>query len=83
VGNGVICFCVGSSFTAMTLSPLGSKRGSAWSPVVSAACTRFCVAQPGETKRWWSSGSTAGQRRAKSGAREIDRSAILKRQHCV
>lgn len=67
----------------MRPSPALSKRASACSPFASAACTRFSVAQPSETNRWWSSGSTAGQRREKSGVMAMDASATRNRQHWV
>jgi hypothetical protein len=62
---------VSSNATAMSSS---SIRTSARRPVASAAWTRFSVAQPRLTKRWWSSGSTIGVRREKSGRMVMDRS---------
>ncbi len=66
-----------------TLSLAASKLGSARRPSAAAAMTRFSAAQPSETNRWWSSGSTAGQRRAKSGRIVIAPSSSLNFQHCV
>ncbi len=47
-------------------------------PLARAACTRFSAAQPKDTNRWWSSGSTAGQRRERSGRIEIAESSLTK-----
>src|SRR3970040_2855273 len=56
---------------------------SAPKPAAAAASNRFCAAQPSDTNRWWSSGSTLGQRRDQAGRIDIERSASAKRQHWV
>ena len=74
---------VGSRATATPPAPVGSKRALARSPLARAACTRFSVSQPSDTKRWWSSGSTTGVRRDRSASMEIDCSWSRNFQHCV
>lgn len=71
---------VGSSRTLSAPPAAGSKVASALHPCASAACTRFSVAHPSDTKRWWSSGSTAGHRRDRSGRTEMAFSCRTKGQ---
>jgi hypothetical protein len=64
------------------LRPKASKLTLVPQPFAAAACTRFSAAQPRLTNRWWSSGSTTGQRRE---VRQ-NRNAVvldLNRQHWV
>jgi hypothetical protein len=71
---------ISSNATSMESS---RTKTSAWSPLASAALTRFSVAEPRLTNRWWSSGSTTGVRRVKSGTIVIERSSSANVHGCV
>jgi hypothetical protein len=73
---------VGCSVTR-NASRLASKPGSALSPCANAAWARFSATQPNETKRWWSSESTAGQRRVRSNRIVMACSYKPNFQHCM
>jgi hypothetical protein len=65
-----------------TVPRVASNSGSPCRPWARAAWIRFSAAQPSETYRWWSSGSTAGQRRVKSGRIVMAACSSANLQHC-